>query len=588
MTMENESYVSRRAFLKAAGSSPLLATPGAVSQTADLTSRVEREWDHETDIVVIGSGAAGCSAALFAHESGANVLMLEKADSFGGTTAKSGGMFWIPNNFRMREKGIQDSKHDCLRFMARLSYPTLYTANENRFGLPEHEYLMLETFYDNASPTVDALRTMAVGDLEVGKSDYLAFPTGLDRYAELPEHSPLRGRELGPSEPDGTRHPGNGINGAFLSSQFKAAIELRAVPVLLGHRASHLLFNSRHEVIGLEATTDVTKRVTFRARRGVIFASGGFTANPELCRTYLRGPIFGGCAAAANEGDFVLIAQSAGAELGNMAHAWWAPCVFEQSLVSRTVPISIFNLPGDSVIQVNREGRRVGDEKRYYNDRTQVHFYWDPHRMLYPNLLQVMIYDQRCREKFWARDESGVMPKPGVNLRWVLTGQTLEDLARIVDNRLAEIENRTGGFRLDPDFAKNTKETVARFNQFAKTGVDLDFHRGEFPDNRGTGRQIVEENPNPTMYPIASTGPYYAVLIGAGTLDTKGGPKINTQAQVLTTQGEPVPGLYGAGNCVASPGGEGYWSGGATIGLAMTFGALAGKHAAKQLERSTI
>jgi succinate dehydrogenase/fumarate reductase flavoprotein subunit len=583
--------VSRRTFVKGAGAGALwaAATAGAVS-FAESIAYAQQKWNHEADVVVVGSGAAASSAALFAHESGgAQVVMLEKADSVGGTTGKSGGQFWIPNNFRMREQGILDSKQDCLRFMARLSYPTLYNAKENRFGIPEYEYSLLETYYDNASPTVDALRTMGVGDLEAGKASYLVSTAGhqwrqsyYDRYAELPEHSHLMGRVMISSEPNGTRPPGI-MGGAVLISHFKAAIEKRRIPLLLGHRASRLVLNSKREVIGLEATTGTNQTVTFRARKAVIFGSGGFTANPTLCRTYLRGPIFGGCAVPTNEGDFILIAQAVGAELGNMANAWWGPCVLEQALASRAVPSALFGVPGDSVVQVNCEGRRVGDEKRYYNDRTQVHFYWDPHRMRYPNLIQVMIYDQRCRERFGPSDHFGVMPRPGVNIRSVMTSQTLEGLANVVDSRLAEIENRTGNFRLDADFTSNLRETIARFNQFAKAGVDLDFHRGEFPaDDPPVPANLGSEYPNPAMYPIASAGPYYAVLIAGGTLDTKGGPKINLHGQVLDTQGQAISGLYGAGNCIASPAGEGYWSPGGTIGPAMTFGAIAGKQAAKE------
>ena len=582
--VDKELRTSRRSFLKRAGAGALLTTAGAVS-FAESIAYAQQRWDHEADVVVVGSGAAAFSAALFAHESGgAQVVMLEKADAAGGTTAKSGGEFWIPNNFRMRARGIQDSKQDCLRYMARLSYPTLYDAKENRFGIPEYEYGLLEAYYDNASPTVDALRTMGVGDLEAGKSNYVVTP--YDRYAEFPEHSPLVGRVMNSSEPDGTRHVGAGTGGGFLISQFKVATEKRGIPLLLGHRASRLVLNSKREVIGLEATTNTNDTVTFRARKGVIFGSGGFTYNAELCRSYLRGPIFGGCAAPTNEGDFVLIAQAAGAEMGNMSNAWWGPCVLEQALAARNVPSSVSNLPGDSMIQVNREGRRVGDEKRYYNDRTQVHFYWDPHRGRYPNLIQVMIYDQRCREKFGATDIYGVMPRPGVHMRSVLTGQTLEGLASVVDTRLAEIANRTGSFRLDADFTSNLKDTIARFNNFATTGVDLDFHRGEFPADNPPGVDPTSKYPNPMMYPIASTGPYYAVLIGGGTLDTKGGPKINVHGQVLDTQGQAISGLYGAGNCIASPAAEGYWSRGATIGPAMTFGALAGRHAASQSRRA--
>jgi len=88
--------------------------------------------------------------------------------------------------------------------------------------------------------------------------------------------------------------------------------------------------------------------------------------------------------------------------------------------------------------------------------------------------------------------------------------------------------------------------------------------------------------PNPTMHAFAENGPYYAVILVPGVLDTKGGPRIDTRARLLRTDGEPIPGLYGAGNAVASPAGQAYWAGGATLGLAATFGWIAGVDAASR------
>ena len=190
-----------------------------------------------------------------------------------------------------------------------------------------------------------------------------------------------------------------------------------------------------------------------------------------------------------------------------------------------------------------------------------------------------MIYDQSCRERFGGR--AAEIVRPGITAAYVLQANTLDELAVAIDRRLERIANRTGNFRLDPSFAGNLKDTVARFNEFAATGKDLDFHRGEVPiefafhgDARGN------TSPNATMKPLAPAGPYYAVLIGAGTLDTKGGPKINTRAEIVDTDERPIPGLYGAGNCIASPAGQAYWAAGATLGCALVFGAIAGQQAA--------
>ena len=133
--------------------------------------------------------------------------------------------------------------------------------------------------------------------------------------------------------------------------------------------------------------------------------------------------------------------------------------------------------------------------------------------------------------------------------------------------------------RLASDFTANLKATVERFNGFAATGVDLDFHRGETPIEpawQGPSRGA----PNRTMTALSSSGPYYALLLGAGVLDTCGGPVIDPHGRVLRTDGAAIPGLYGAGNCVASPTGQGYFGAGGTIGPAIVFGYLAGAHAA--------
>jgi len=164
----------------------------------------------------------------------------------------------------------------------------------------------------------------------------------------------------------------------------------------------------------------------------------------------------------------------------------------------------------------------------------------------------------------------------------VLTGTTLAELARDIRTRLTSLSGKLPlQAQLDPDFAPGLEESVRRFNRFANSGSDADFHRGENPIDsyhhpHSNGR------PNATMYPLSENGPYHAIILVAGTLDTKGGPKINTRAQVLSTDGHAIPRLYGAGNCIASPAAQAYWSGGCTLACAIAFGYLAGKHAAAE------
>ena len=124
------------------------------------------------------------------------------------------------------------------------------------------------------------------------------------------------------------------------------------------------------------------------------------------------------------------------------------------------------------------------------------------------------------------------------------------------------------GLRLADDFLPNLEATVARFNELAATGKDTDFGRGDRAVEQ-LFNGVVKEEPdraNPTMWPLAGTGPYYAALVTGGTLDTKGGPKATPDGQVLDDQDRPIPGLYGVGNCVASASAQAYWAGGATLG----------------------
>jgi hypothetical protein len=229
------------------------------------------------------------------------------------------------------------------------------------------------------------------------------------------------------------------------------------------------------------------------------------------------------------------------------------------------------------------------DEKRNYNDRTMIHFVWDPQRAEWKNMLVFLIYDQRTAT-LW----QGFPPLPvqGIEAPYIISGNNFDELSKNIDDRLIQLSKHTGGFRLDSGFNQNLKKTVTRFNEFANSGIDLDFHRGNynydrewttFPPTISGSEWPPKESKNYTMYPLNSEGPYYAIILGAGTLDTNGGPVINEKAQVLNTENVPITGLYGAGDCIASPTANAYWGAGSTIGPALTFGYIAGINATKEL-----
>ncbi|WP_372717389.1 FAD-dependent oxidoreductase [Immundisolibacter sp.] len=564
----------RRQFL--AGSAGLLGA-GLIGRPALLAAEVDR-YDQETDVLVVGTGAAGSSAALFARQAGAAVMVVEKADYFGGTTAKSQGGYWMPANSLMRAQGLTDPKPQAMRYMARLAFPTLYNPTATGLGLPADAYALIETFYDNAARVVDALEEM-----EALRSTFFPGADGVawmpDYYPTLPENAAPYGRILQPRKADGSAGMGEEI-----ARQLQAALSQRQIPVLYRHRAGRLVLDEAGAVQGLELQTpEGAHRI--RAHRGVIFGTGGFIHNPVLRRQFLRGPVYGGCTVPAAEGDFVPIAQAAGAQFGNMQNAWWAEILFEQAIHNSAVPMNVFVPPGDSMLQVNRYGRRYVNEKFVYNERSQAHFVWDARRAEYSQLLTFMVYDQRTASQF-----AGLFPLPPETAPYVISGADFGALTAALSARLTQLAPHSGGFSLDADFAGNLGASVARFNDLARQGKDDDFGRGESPTDqffhtlyRLPGQH--NEFPDATLHPLADTGPYHAIILCAGVLDTKGGPVIDTHSRVLDGYGEPIAGLYGAGNCIAAPAGQAYWSAGATIGAALVFGALAGQHAATRRGR---
>jgi 3-oxosteroid 1-dehydrogenase len=283
----------------------------------------------------------------------------------------------------------------------------------------------------------------------------------------------------------------------------------------------------------------------------------------------------------------VHIGSAVGAEFRNMNHSWMAPMVLEKALRSDPDLIGTFSPSGDSMIYVDRNGRRVTNEKLAYNESAQAFFKWDQARSEYPNLVLIAIWDQRSQDHSASHEYGRFIVPKGTDDSHVIKGKTLESLAAGIRKRLKQYAASIGGLELSPDFSKNLDATIARFNKFARAGKDLDFQRGERPVELLFNGPAAEKpaGPNPTMYPISKNGPYYAALMTGGSLDTKGGPMTTPNGQVLERMGKPIPGLYGTGNCVASPSGRAYWAGGATLGPFMALAYLAAKAANKEAVR---
>ncbi|ADB49939.1 FAD-dependent oxidoreductase [Conexibacter woesei] len=581
VTAQQGSKVSRRSLLAAAGA----VTGGTVLARMPRAARAAgRSFDAEADVIVVGGGGAAFAAAIGAAQSGTRVLVLEKAPAIGGTTARSGGAYWIPDNHLMRAKGVKDPKDDAVKLMARLAFPSVYDPEAPYAGLDRFSHGALSAYFDLAPQVVERIERAGVlrsqiaalrpGQIATGGVDW----THPEYHAELPENKAPYGRTLHPVDAEGG-------GGGSLMSGLATFARKQGVRVLTGQHVVQIATNEKGEVVGVQAQTPQGERL-YRARKAVVFGSGGFTQDRSKVMNYLRGPIFGGCAVPTNTGDFIDMASQLGARLGNMRNAFLVQHVLEQALANSSVVDDLWIPPGDSMIMVNRFGDRVASEKTPYHEHTQSHFVWDTTRSEYPNLVQFMVYDSGvANDPYQAYGMP--YPRPGTRAPYVIEGATIPELARNVERRLDKLRGRVSingaigpDVRLSDGFADNVQRTIDRFNGFAREGHDADFGRGSTPIQVSWGGPRRRGNDkNPSMYPISGSGPYYCILIGGGTLDTNGGPVVDASGRVLHVSGRPIPGLYGAGNCVASLAGQAYWSAGGTLGPAITNGFTAGENA---------
>jgi 3-oxosteroid 1-dehydrogenase len=524
-------------------------------------------WDEVADVVIVGSGAAAASAAVTAAANGASVIVLEKAPFTGGTTAKSGGVFWVPNNPWLASQGIDDPKPDAMRYMAKSAYPVDYDPDSPTLGLTQHRYDLIEAFYDKGGEALASIA--AAGGIDI---EYVHMPS---YYSQWPEDVVGYGRVLQPKFPEGWRRGEGPTGGQLLVDGLLDAARAHGAKVLVDHEVVHVVRDDDGGVLGLEVRTG-KRALVIGARQGVVFGSGGFLHDPQLATAYLRGPVFGGAASDTATGDFVRMGIEVGAQLGNMGNAWWDQCVVELALRNRATSHDIYSPYGDAMVMVNKYGRRAVNEKAPYNERGQAHLTWDPSRLEYPNLLMFMIVDDsvlpapkaaRFRWPFPAADEEQPF--------FLISAPDLHGLAAEIDRRLESISSRTGGARLSPDFVQRLGATVDEFNRYAAAGHDPDFLRGSSPIEQNWAGEPKGDNPNPAMRPLSTTGPYHCIILGPGALDTKGGPVTNARAEVVNVDGDPIPGLFAAGNCTASPAGQAYWGPGGTIGPAIAFGHIA-------------
>ncbi len=535
-------------------------------------------WDLETDFLIVGSGAAGLTAAIVAKDRGLRVTVIEKADRLGGATAVSGGVVWIPNNHHMSAAGIADSKDDARRYIARLAdgrssdelidvfvergpemlrymeahtplrfsaiagYPDYHP--EFPGGRPGGRSLEVDLFDPQLlGPWAKKLRRSAVFGMAIMTVTEAIEWRVFSRPAQLPFTT------LAKRYKQGLLSSGGALCGGLLQACINRGIE----PLVL--TAARELVVEEGAVIGLKATAP-NKELSIRAHKGVLLASGGFEWSPELAARFLSGPLSHPNSPPANEGDGLRMAMAVGADLGNMSEAWWCPSLvipgeeYDGRQLSRG-DFAIRSMP-HSII-VNRRGQRFVNEAHNYNDMMKAFFAFDPVAYERTNLPAWLILDQNYRDKYALLTAIPGMPTPD----FIPQAETLAELAQKVG--------------IDP---QGLAATVERVNGFARAGVDSDFRRGESVYDHFYGDP--EHQPNPNLG-VLEKPPFFALQVHPGAIGTKGGPRVNRHAQVLRTDGRPITGLYAAGNAMAGITGPGYPGAGSTIAMAMTFGYIAGE-----------
>jgi succinate dehydrogenase/fumarate reductase flavoprotein subunit len=536
----------------------------------------------EVDVAVLGTGAAGLTAAIAAHEGGASVAVFEKADLVGGTTAWSGGQVWIPDNPHMRDVGVADSRERAITYIMSLSRDML-------------ERRLVEAYVDAGPEMVELLeaKTPVV---------FYAVPGMPDYHPEFPGGSPEGGRtlecpiypfdELGewaarvtpspyfadpritmsetplgkavPEPPSAAelarrslrneRGCGQALVGRLLRACLDRGIEPRA------SCAGRELLLSDGAVVGVVVDTPEGP-IDVRTSRGVILASGGFEWNEQLRRAFLRGPMSHPVSIETSTGDGLVMAMKAGAMLANMREAWWIP-VGEVPVASNPMGRTLVNgqrtLPHS--IMVNRRGRRFTNEAANYNAFGAAFHVEDVSRFEYANLPCWLLFDQTYVDTYGFRVSAGGSGREVPD--WVPRADTPAALAAIVGIDGLELER-----------------TIERWNALCAEGHDPDFGRGDSAFDCWWGDPYRKGRRDATLGPLVR-GPYYAYQIHSGALGTKGGPRVDPDARVLGLDGAPIAGLYAAGNVMGSPFGMTYGGPGGTLGPAMVFGYLAGRHAA--------
>lgn len=547
-----------------------------------------KQWDDSYDMVVVGSGGAGFAAAMAAADEGLRALIVESTDKWGGSTAMSGGGMWLPDNPLMGRDGVGDSREEALDYMEATigdAGPGTSRARKEAFVDSIEDFVTLAerlglrfaraTDYPDYYPERPGGkigRSLEVEPFDVSTldgawdtsrgHDGVVFPLKTDdvwlltRAWSTPRGF-VRGAEFVFRALGGVVRGKKlvGAGAALTAAFYKAVVQGQRTPLWLSSPLTEIVVDGEGRVSGVVVERE-GRPVRVEARRGVVIGSGGFEANTEWRRRY-HGIVGYPSGNRGNLGKPIELGRQLGAAVDLMDDAWWGASVPSPTpegrpsfiVGERSMPFSII---------VDAQGRRFANESESYVDlghhmlsraKTAGEDFW-------------MISDARHGRRYLR----SYLMDPRVTKQLKAAGmlhqaKSLPELARAIGVDVATF-----------------RETVERYNGYARSGVDNDYGRGNSAYDRYYSDPLVRPNPN---LGTIEQGPFTAVRLVPGDLGTKGGLLTDEHARVLREDGSVIVGLYAAGNSSASVMGHTYPGPGSTIGPAVVFGLRAARHAAR-------
>ncbi|MFH1604816.1 MAG: FAD-binding protein [Pseudomonadota bacterium] len=541
-------------------------------------------FDTEYDLVVLGSGAAGMTAAFVAAIEGARVLILESTGQVGGTSARSSGTLWIPAAGDTAAASYLDAlvgekAERALREAFLAAGPAMIACLEKHAGFVFRPYAESPDYRQDLPGAASGMRPLEPAEFDgrlLGSAfEHLGWPLAelmlfggmmvtrgeaarLLRAGRSVDATLLGARLVLRYLSDRLRYRRGTrlvLGNALVARLYKALIE-RQVPVWRDARTERLLVE--RDVRGA-LVQHGGKMIRMRARRGVVLAGGGFPASAALREKYFRSPVARHTAAYAGcVGETLRLGQEAGGVLGTLGedNALWFP----SSVATRrdgsiaVYPHIVLDRAKPGLIAVGRSGARFTDEAASYHEFTRAMYRSS-------NVPAWLICDRRF---VWKYGLGMILPMTLRLAPYVASGYLHE---------ADSIEALASAIGADPE---GLAMTVRRHNDFARTGIDAEFGKGGNAYDRANGD--AAHTPNPCIGPIEAA-PYYAVRVEPTPLGTSLGLRTDANARVYNADGEPIAGLYAVGNDMQSVMGGEYPGAGAQLGPGMTFGYLAALHA---------